>query len=94
MKEIIHEIEGEKPAYNTVSTLVRILEKKKFVSHNAFGKTYQYYPIIAEDDYKKLKTNNLVSNFFGGSAESMLSFFVKDKKIDLKEIDEILKKNK
>ena len=93
VKEIVTELPSPKPAYNTVSTIVRILEKKEFVSYNAFGKTHQYYPIISKDDYMKLKTNNLVTNFFGGSTEAMMSFFVKEKNIDITEIDELLKNN-
>ncbi len=93
VKEIIIELDDPKPAYNTVSTIVRILEKKEFVSYNAFGKTHQYFPTISKDDYMKLKTNNLVTNFFGGSVEAMMSFFVKEKDIDINEIDELLKNN-
>lgn len=73
-----------------MSTIVRILEKKKFVGYNAFGKTHQYHPLISKEEYKGLKTDNLVSNFFGGSAESMLSFFMKEKKMDINQIDEML----
>ena len=94
VKEIVAEFPKPKPAYNTVSTIVRILEKKNFVGYNAFGKTHQYYPLISKEEYKGLKTDNLVSNFFGGSAESMLSFFMKEKKIDINQIDEILKELK
>lgn len=93
VKEIISELPEPTPAYNTVSTIVRILEKKEFVSYTAYGKTHQYYPIISKDDYMKLKTNNLVTNFFGGSAEAMMSFFVKEKNIDINEVDDLLKNN-
>lgn len=93
VKEIISELPKPKPAYNTVSTIVRILEKKEFVSYNAYGKTHQYYPTITKDDYMKLKTNNLVTNFFDGSVEAMMSFFVKEKNIDINEIDDLLKNN-
>ena len=91
VKEIIEQLPEPKPAYNTVSTIVRILERKKFVSYKAFGKTHQYYPIVNKEDYTKFKTNNLLSNYFGGSAEKMMSFFIKEKKIDLKQMDELLK---
>ena len=90
VKEILPELPEPKPAYNTVSTIVRILEKKNFVGYNAFGKTHQYYPLISKEEYKGLKTDNLVSSFFGGSAESMLSFFMKEKKMDINQIDEML----
>jgi predicted transcriptional regulator len=92
VKEIISELPNPKPAYNTVSTIVRILEKKEFVAYHAFGKTHQYYPIVKKDEYMKLKTNNLVTNFFGGSVEAMMSFFVKEKNIDINEIDDLLNK--
>ena len=94
VKEIIPELPEPKPAYNTVSTIVRILEKKKFVGYTAFGKTHQYFPLISKEEYKGLKTDNLVSNFFGGSKEAMLSFFVKESKMDINEIDELLKELK
>jgi BlaI family transcriptional regulator, penicillinase repressor len=94
VKEVLTEMPEPKPAYNTVSTIVRILEKKEFVSYSAFGKTHQYYPVISKEEYKGLKANNLVSNFFGGSTESMLSFFMKEKKLDINQIDKILKELK
>jgi len=94
VKEILLELPAPKPAYNTVSTIVRILEKKNFVGYNAFGKTHQYFPLIRKEKYKGLKTDNLMSNFFGGSAESMLSFFMKEKKMNINEIDELLKELK
>ncbi len=94
VKEIVSELPEPKPAYNTVSTIVRILEKKEFVAYEAFGKTHQYYPSISKEEYKSLKTNNLMSNFFGGSAESMLSFFMKENKMDINQIDELLKEIK
>ena len=94
VKEIVSELPEPKPAYNTVSTIVRILEKKEFVAYTAFGKTHQYYPIITKENYKSLKTNNLMSNFFEGSAEAMLSFFMKENKMDINQIDELLKELK
>ena len=94
VKEILSELPNPKPAYNTVSTIVRILEKKEFVGYTAFGKTHQYYPIISKEEYKGLKTDNLVSNFFGGSTESMLSFFMKEKKMDINQMDELIKELK
>jgi predicted transcriptional regulator len=94
VKEILAELPDPKPAYNTVSTIVRILEKKEFVGYEAFGKTHQYYPLITKENYKNLKTDNLITSFFGGSTASMLSFFMKEKKMDIKQIDELLKELK
>lgn len=94
VKDILQDLPEPKPAYNTISTIVRILEKKKFVSYTAFGKTHQYFPVVSKEEYKSLKTNNLVANFFGGSTESMMSFFMKDKKVDINQLDELLKELK
>ncbi|WP_026897651.1 BlaI/MecI/CopY family transcriptional regulator [Daejeonella oryzae] len=91
VKEIIDELPEPKPAYNTVSTIIRILETKGFVAHEAFGKSHRYYPLISMEDYKSFATGKLLTNYFGNSVESMFSFFVKEEKIDLKEADEILK---
>ena len=91
VKEIIDELPEPKPAYNTVSTIIRILETKGFVDHEAFGKSHRYFPIISKEQYKGYATEKLLGNYFGNSVESMFSFFVKKEKIDLKEADEILK---
>ncbi|MBC8053030.1 MAG: BlaI/MecI/CopY family transcriptional regulator [Sphingobacteriaceae bacterium] len=91
VKEVIDELAEPKPAYNTVSTIVRILETKGFVEHEAFGKSHRYFPAISKEKYKGFATDKLLSGYFGNSVESMFSFFVKKEKIDLKEADEILK---
>ncbi len=94
VKELLAELDEPKPAYNTVSTIVRILEKKGFVAYNAFGKTHQYYPLISKEDYKSQISKNLVSNYFGGSVESLVSFFAKKEEINIEELDDILKQLK
>jgi BlaI family transcriptional regulator, penicillinase repressor len=91
VKEVLDELPEPKPAYNTVSTIVRILETKGFVDHEAFGKSHRYFPKVSREDYKSFATNKLLNSYFDSSVESMFSFFVKEKKIDLKEADEILK---
>jgi len=91
VKEVIDELPDPKPAYNTVSTIIRILEVKGFIGHEAFGKAHKYYPIISKDDYKKHATEKLLGGYFENSVESMLSFFVKEEKLDLSDVDEILK---
>lgn len=91
VKDIIEELPEPKPAYNTVSTIVRILETKGFVGHEAFGKSHRYYALISREEYKSFATEKLLTNYFENSVESMFSFFVKEKKIDLKEADEIFK---
>jgi len=91
VKEIIEQLPEPKPAYNTISTIIRILENKGFADHEAFGKTHRYFPLITREQYKNYATEKLLSSYFGNSVQSMFSFFVKKEKIDLKEADEILK---
>ncbi|MEO5909695.1 MAG: BlaI/MecI/CopY family transcriptional regulator [Pelobium sp.] len=91
VKEVIEQLPDPKPAYNTVSTIIRILETKGFIDHTAFGKSHQYHPIISKDEYKSFATDKLMNGYFENSVESMFSFFVKKEKIDLAEADEIMK---
>lgn len=91
VKEVIEQLPKPKPAYNTISTIIRILETKGFVKHEAFGKSHRYAPAISKEEYKNFAAEKLLSNYFGSSIESMVSFFVNKDKIDIKEADEILK---
>jgi len=91
VKEVIDELPLPKPAYNTVSTIIRILETKGFIGHEPFGKAHQYYPLISKEEYKRHATEKLLGNYFENSVESMFSFFVKEEKLDLSDVDEILK---
>jgi len=89
VKDIIDRLPDPKPAYNTVSTIVRILEKKGFVAHNAYGKTHEYFPIVARDDYKKRFLKSFIKRYFGNSFQEMVSFFASDRDITLGEMEEI-----
>ena len=80
-----------KPAYNTVSTIVRILESKGFVDHEAYGKTHEYFPLVEKDKYKNYFLKNLIGSYFGGSFESLVSFFAKENKLDVQQLDDLLK---
>lgn len=91
VKEIREEYSDPKPAYNTLSTTIRILEKKGIVSHNTFGKSHQYYPLLTEKEYNKNTINNLITNYFNGSIANLVSFFNKEEKLSEKEIDELKK---
>ncbi len=91
VKEIIEELPTPKPAYNTVSTIVRILEKKGFVSYHAFGKTHRYFPLLEKEDYTKTHMNGFVKNYFSNSFEQMVSFFAKEKSLSIPEMEEIQK---
>lgn len=91
VKEVIELLPEPKPAYNTVSTIVRILETKGFVGHEPFGKSHRYHPLISKEEYKRYATEKLMGNYFENSAENLFSFFVKEQKLDLSDVDEILK---
>ncbi|MCX2573413.1 BlaI/MecI/CopY family transcriptional regulator [Pedobacter sandarakinus] len=91
VKDVIDELPIPKPAYNTVSTIIRILETKGFIGHEAFGKAHKYYPLISKEEYKRHATEKLLGNYFENSVESMFSFFVKEEKLALNDVDEILK---
>jgi BlaI family penicillinase repressor len=90
VKEVMAEIKEEQPHYNTLSTIVRNLEEKGYVEHNAYGKTHQYFPIIAIEDYRKGFMNTAIDNYFNSSYKNMVSFFAKEEKISAKELREIL----
>lgn len=88
---IIEEMPEPKPAYNTVSTIVRILETKEFVDHRKKGKGYIYFPVVAKETYTNQSMNKLIDGYFNGSFKSMVSFFMKNNKMDTRELEAILK---
>jgi predicted transcriptional regulator len=91
VKDIMEQLPEPKPAYNTVSTIVRILENKGFVDHEADGKGYLYFPLVQKSDYSHESLHKLVEGYFQGSFKSMVSFFMKKNDICLTELEEILK---
>ena len=102
VKDIIERLPLPKPAYNTVSTIIRILEKKGFVGHHAHGKTYEYFPLVSKKAYRKTYFSHFFKNYFSNSYQSLTSFFTKEQNLSLEELeemrkmieDEIQKKNK
>ena len=91
VKEVIEKMSEPKPAYNTVSTIIRILEKKGFVGYNSFGKTHEYFPLIAKDEYRSFFLRNFLGNYFGGSIQNLVSFFAKENDLDINDMEEIMK---
>ena len=97
VKDVLAEIKNDKPHYNTLSTIIRNLEEKGYVSYNAYGKTHQYYPIVSKELYKEKYMNTAIENYFNNSYKNVVSFFAKEEKIsvsELKEIIELIEKNK
>lgn len=91
VKDVLDKISKPKPAYNTISTIIRILEKKGFVSYKAYGKTHEYFPIVEKNQYRSFYLKTMVSGYFGGSFERLVSFFAKDNDMDIHEMEELLK---
>ncbi len=77
--------------YNTVSTIIRILEDKKYVGHQAFGNTHQYFPLVTKEDYQREVLSQTTQKFFKGSYKDLVSFFAKEEKISQKDLEDILK---
>lgn len=89
VKEILAALPQENH-YNTISTIVRNLEEKGYVSYTAYGKTHQYYPIISKEEYTKKFMNLAMKRYFNNNYKNMVSFFAKEEKISAKELREIL----
>ncbi len=91
VKDVLEHFEDPKPAYNTVSTIIRILQDKGFVNHKAYGRTHEYYPVVSKDEYSKSHLSSFVNDYFSNSFGKMVSFFAKEKEISVKEMEEIMK---
>jgi len=91
IKDILARMPDPKPAYNTVSTFIRILEKKNVIDHVTYGNTHQYFPLITEQEYKRHEIQQLMVNYFDNSVENLVSFFVNDNNLKTKDFDEIMK---
>jgi len=89
VKDIIEEMPDPKPAYNTVSTVVRVLEGKGFIDHKAYGNSHVYFPAISDGEYKKFTFDKMMKNYFSDSYKSLVSFIVDEKKLDVKQLDEL-----
>lgn len=90
VKEVMAEISEDQPHYNTLSTIIRNLEEKGFVSHHAFGNTHQYFPVVKIEEYRKRFMNTAIETYFDSSYKNMVSFFAKEEKISAEELREIL----
>ncbi len=91
VRDILDKLPKPKPAYNTVSTIVRILEKKGFVGYKAFGKTHEYYPLVTKPSYRKSFFTGVLKNYFENSYQSLTSFFTREQNLSLDELEEIRK---
>lgn len=92
VRELLENYAEPKPHFNTLSTMVRILEKNGFLDHKQYGNTYQYFPIISEKDYGRKSIAGEIKNYFNGSYMSVVSAFVKDDKISVEELKTLIEK--
>jgi predicted transcriptional regulator len=94
-KGLVHDVLARfpdpKPAYNTVSTVIRILEQKGFAGHKAYGRTYEYFPLISKKEYTRSSFRGFMKNYFSNSYKSLASFFATEEQLSLKELEEIRK---
>ncbi|SNR75468.1 BlaI/MecI/CopY family transcriptional regulator [Hymenobacter mucosus] len=91
VKDVVPELPAPTPAYNTVSTIIRILEQKGFVGHEAFGRTHRYYALVGQDEYRRFSLRKLLGGYFGGSFSRLVSFFAKEENLDAAQLDELLR---
>lgn len=94
VKDFLEEFPAPKPAYNTVSTIIRILETKGFVDHESFGKTFEYFPIVSKKAYSDFIMKSMMKNYFGNSFKQMVSFFAENNKLSVKDLDDLMKEIK
>lgn len=88
--DVIERIPEPKPAYNTISTIVRILEKKDFVAHKAYGKTHVYYPKVTKKVYTSKFMKNFMNNYFENSFKEMVSFFAKSDNMSIEDLEALI----
>lgn len=91
VRDVIDKLSDPKPAYNTVSTVIRILEKKGFVGHKAYGTTYEYFPLIDKEDYTRVHFSHLMNNYFNNSFPELAAFFARENNLSLEELQDMIK---
>ena len=90
VRDIVTKFPEPRPAYNTVSTVLRVLEKKEIVNHKAYGTTYVYFPLVSKKEYSKFQFTNLIKNYFNGSFPKMAAFFAKENNMSIQELEEMI----
>ncbi len=94
VKEIINLLDAPKPHYNTISTIVRILEDKGFIGHEQYGNTYRYHALISREEFSRITIKEVVGKYFNKSYASVVSMFVQEEKISPEEIQELIQQAK
>jgi len=90
VKDIVDRFNDPKPAYTTVATVLKVLEKKEFVTHRKIGNTHLYIPAISKAEYSKFQLSNLLTNYFNGSYPKMATFFARMNDLSIQELEEMI----
>jgi len=90
VRDILKKLPEPKPTYNTISTVVRVLEKKGFVDHKAYGTTYEYFPLITKKEYTKFHFGEFMEKYFNNSVSQLASFFTNENKLSVNELEELM----
>ena len=94
VKDVRNHFEDPKPARNTVSTVIRILEKKGFIGHKDYGKVYVYYPLVKKQEYSKGQLFGLLKDYFNNSFPAMATFFAREKDLSINDLEQLLDETK
>ena len=94
VKEIRERFDDPRPARNTVSTVVRILEKKGYVDHKSFGNVHLYYPVVSREEYSRHQLFGLLEGYFDNSFPAMASFFAREKDLSVAEMEELIRETR
>lgn len=94
VKDIRDKFDDPKPVRNTVSTVLRILEKKEFVSHKIYGNVHVYYPLVSKEEYSKSQLFGLMKSYFNNSFPAMASFFVREKDLTIQDLEQLMEETK
>ena len=94
IRELLDMQEEPKPHYNTLSTIVRFLEEKGYMSYKVYGSTYQYFPTVSEDEYRNHNLNNVVDKYFDKSYVRVVSSLIKEEKLSIDELQNLIKQIK
>ena len=91
VKNVVESFEEPRPAYTTVATVLKVLEKKGFASHKKIGNTHLFYPAVSKKEYTRFQLSSLLKNYFNGSFPKMATFFAKENNLSIEELEEIIK---
>lgn len=91
INDILEQFPEPKPPYNSVSTIVRVLVKKEIVSFKKYGNTYEYYPLISKEEYRKSQMGKLIKDYYNNSLKQVVNFFSENKDLKIEEVDEVMK---